>query len=421
MSADECNILDSIFQTFNLNRNGTSCCNWRKVECSSGRVTALDLSGNQLSGSIPAELGKLPNLRYLYLENNQLSGSIPADLGKLSNLEVLYLSYNQLSGPIPADLGKLPNLQRLHLYNNQLSGPIPAELGKLSNLQRLDLENNQLSGSIPADLGKLSNLEVLILSRNQLSGSIPADLGKLPNLQRLILSRNQLSGSIPADLGKLSNLRELHLYNNQLSGPIASLPNVSTNCSIITSASSNSNSKLCLAPSFNKTGKCFDNLKQFSIPDCPVPIFPGPTAPPEPLATTSGLPLAAVFGIIAAVFVVTLIVFVGCFWCRRSVSQPSNNMESPANSAATMVDLSLTKPEAAMPGLQKSVESMLPSQGLVDLQPVNQSLSKDHNAIVPAGSQVRSAGVAGDETLYLGDAPGRVVKKDNESDVLYIA
>ena len=52
-----------------------------------GRVADLRLDGNQLSGPIPAELGNLDNLEYLYLRNNQLSGSIPPELGNLANLE----------------------------------------------------------------------------------------------------------------------------------------------------------------------------------------------------------------------------------------------------------------------------------------------------------------------------------------------
>ena len=51
-----------------------------------GRVTELDLRDNQLSGSIPSELGNLANLERLGLDGNQLSGSIPSELGNLDNL-----------------------------------------------------------------------------------------------------------------------------------------------------------------------------------------------------------------------------------------------------------------------------------------------------------------------------------------------
>ena len=185
-----------------------------------GRVQGLVLERNQLSGSIPSELGNLTNLQGLSLVGNQLSGSIPAELGSLTNLQWLYLGGNQLSGNIPAALGSLTNLEGLSLYTNQLSGSIPAELGSLTNLQWLDLEENQLSGSIPAALGSLTNLELLYLEENQLSGSIPAALGSLTNLERLYLEENQLSGSIPAALGNLTNLQWLDLYGNQLSGSI---------------------------------------------------------------------------------------------------------------------------------------------------------------------------------------------------------
>ena len=45
-----------------------------------GRVTQLDLNGNDLSGEIPAELGSLSNLRELELARSGLSGCVPSSL-----------------------------------------------------------------------------------------------------------------------------------------------------------------------------------------------------------------------------------------------------------------------------------------------------------------------------------------------------
>ena len=47
------------------------------------------LGRNQLSGTIPAELGNLTRLISLGLENNQLSGTIPAEIGNLTSLFAL--------------------------------------------------------------------------------------------------------------------------------------------------------------------------------------------------------------------------------------------------------------------------------------------------------------------------------------------
>ena len=58
----------------------------------SGRVIELNLSHNQLSGTIPSELGNLTNLVWLNLSNSELSGTIPSELGNLTNLEGLALS-----------------------------------------------------------------------------------------------------------------------------------------------------------------------------------------------------------------------------------------------------------------------------------------------------------------------------------------
>ena len=195
-------------------------CSWHAVACDSGHVTSLDLTFNQLSGNIPAELGDLTSLTWLTLDGNELSGDIPAELGNLSNLRYLILGDNELSGGIPPQLGNLSDLSQLRVPGNKLSGSIPVELGNLSNLIWLGLNTNQLSGSIPPELGNLSNLQILQLQSNQLSGIIPAELGNLSSSNLLWLGSNQLSGSIPAELGNLSNLDELRLDRNQLSGSI---------------------------------------------------------------------------------------------------------------------------------------------------------------------------------------------------------
>ena len=51
----------------------------------------LSLHYQELTGSIPPEIGCLTNLTYLRLDNNQLTGSIPVEIGNLTNLKGLFL------------------------------------------------------------------------------------------------------------------------------------------------------------------------------------------------------------------------------------------------------------------------------------------------------------------------------------------
>ena len=133
-------------------------CSWFGVTCSDGRVIQLSLHRNNLSGTIPAELGGLSALRSLDLSFNGLSGTIPAELGGLSAFRSLDLSFNDLSGTIPVELGSLDSLTTLGLSYNGLSGSIPADLGDLMALHTLRLSFNNLSGPIPAELGNLTAL-----------------------------------------------------------------------------------------------------------------------------------------------------------------------------------------------------------------------------------------------------------------------
>ncbi len=187
---------------------------------SDGRVVALELSGNNLSGPFPPEVGDLDQLRELDLVFNRLTGPIPPRLGGLTNLSALDIGSNQLTGPIPPELGNLANLSRLRAGRNRLTGPIPPELGSLAGLNYLELLGNRLTGPIPPELGNLSDLSVLYLGWDGLTGPIPSELGNLSNLSFLYLGWSDLTGPIPAELGNLSNLSVLYLGGNDLTGPI---------------------------------------------------------------------------------------------------------------------------------------------------------------------------------------------------------
>ncbi|KAG7960898.1 hypothetical protein I3843_10G150500 [Carya illinoinensis] len=88
--------------------------------------TSIDVSGNNLEGTIPEGFGGLSSLYLLNLSHNALSGQIPKSLANLTQLESLDLSSNKLIGEIPMQLAEgLIFLSFLDLSFNQLVGQIP--------------------------------------------------------------------------------------------------------------------------------------------------------------------------------------------------------------------------------------------------------------------------------------------------------
>lgn len=92
---------------------------------------------------------------------------VPMDIFSLVETEELNLSGNNLEGSLPAEVRHLENLKILNLSNNKFTG-VPAEIGQLKKLEVLDLSNNSLTG-LPYELANLSNLKTLNLSGNNYS------------------------------------------------------------------------------------------------------------------------------------------------------------------------------------------------------------------------------------------------------------
>ena len=205
---------------FSATPNEAELDQWYGISMREGWLYAMELSHNNLTQSIPADLSALSEVQVFDVSGNLLSGAIPTGIGRLSELRRLHLGGNRLSGTIPSELSNLHRLERLDLFENALSGQIPSSIGDLITLRTLNLEANFLSGSIPPELGNLSRLEFLGLRENSLSGMIPTEISHLSRLSNIDLAENNLSGSIPPEFGNLSELEWLILRENSLSGVI---------------------------------------------------------------------------------------------------------------------------------------------------------------------------------------------------------
>ncbi|XP_059644776.1 receptor like protein 22-like [Cornus florida] len=161
-----------------------------------------NISNNQLTGEIPPLICNVTSLYALDLSCNNLSGSIPQCLGSFSDsLSLLNLQSNNLSGPIPQIYNDGSQLVMLELSQNQLQGPVPRSLANCTLLQLLNLGDNQINDTFPFWLGNLSELQVLILRFNRFHGAIqnPESNFAFPKLCVIDLAHNGFTGKLPSD------------------------------------------------------------------------------------------------------------------------------------------------------------------------------------------------------------------------------
>ncbi|KAI4333507.1 hypothetical protein L6164_018301 [Bauhinia variegata] len=207
-------------------------------------VVRIVLKGQNLQGTLPPELVRLPYLQEFSLIANRITGPIPAEIANISTLRSFVVEFNQLSGMLPPALGNLMQLQRLFLTSNNFTGEIPATFAKLTALQDFRIVDNQFSGSIPDFIQNWTSLTKLVIQGSSLSGPIPSGVSfltqmkdlrisdlsgpastfpqviNLTNLKTLILRSCNIYGTLPEYLGAMTNIKVLDLSFNNLSGPI---------------------------------------------------------------------------------------------------------------------------------------------------------------------------------------------------------
>ena len=212
----------------------------------------LQMEENKLSERIPTWIGeRMSSLIVLSLRSNKFHGNIGLQICLLVHIQLLDLSNNNISGTIPRCLNNLTAMA--HKVSNYLDNsyiiwngtvfrlidiltPTKAgeslttivgwkgnvyEYGKnFGEMRNIDLANNKLTGKIPEEISSLIKLKALNLLRNMLTGMIPQNFGQLEQLESLDLSRNRFSGPLPACMAALHYLGFLNLSYNEFSGRI---------------------------------------------------------------------------------------------------------------------------------------------------------------------------------------------------------
>lgn len=80
-----------------------------------------------------------------WIGNNSLSGPLPS-FAAASALEKLDVSGNSMSGNLPASISNADSLVTLNLAQNNFLGLIPAEIGSIASLNFFFARDNQLTG-----------------------------------------------------------------------------------------------------------------------------------------------------------------------------------------------------------------------------------------------------------------------------------
>jgi len=201
-------ILCILYQATNgdfwINRNNwmdveRSECEWHGIACDDNEliIEEIDLSGNNITGPLPYEIGSLSNLKSLNIASNALRGTIPERLFDV-----------------------MTELKELRAYDNTMSGTLPT-VWNTSDLIELDLAGNLWTGVIPQELWDLTSLKTLFLNHCNLTGPLPSSSRNV-KMHRLWLHSNSLTGSIPPNFGwNWTKLYSIKLNDNSLTGGIS--------------------------------------------------------------------------------------------------------------------------------------------------------------------------------------------------------
>ncbi|KEH25981.1 disease resistance family protein/LRR protein, putative [Medicago truncatula] len=208
------------------------------------KLKSLDMSNNRFSGELQVTIHHLSicarySLQQLDLSGNQINGTLP-DLSIFSSLEIFDISENRLNGKIFEDIRFPTTLRTLSMDSNSLSGVISDfHFSGMSMLEELSLSSNSLAMRFPQNWVPPFQLDTIGLRSCKLGPTFPNWIQTQKHIQNLDISNAGISDNVPewfwAKLS-LKECRSINISNNNLKGLIPNLQ-VKNYCSILSLSS----------------------------------------------------------------------------------------------------------------------------------------------------------------------------------------
>lgn len=231
---------------------GSNVCDWTGIECNGdGRIVGMLLPENDLTGTLPNELGLfdfletidfssnliymdednhgtwtfLTSLKELIMDDNYVlsESGIPLEFAGMESIEKISLSFNLLQGSFDEEVFlSMPTLIHFEAESNYIRGELPSSLLTMPNLTYIYLRRNSLTQAL-GDIflsGNLPSLFAIWLDGNAITGQIPSTIGEFTGIASMSITDAGLTGPLPTEMANLVELQRLWLYNNELSGPI---------------------------------------------------------------------------------------------------------------------------------------------------------------------------------------------------------
>lgn len=142
----------------------------------------------------------LQSIQLLAMTDCGLTGPIPSWLGGLETLTALELSGNALTGPLP-NVSNTSMLMAITIRNNQISGSLAPLRNISATLTHLDISDNKIGGAVPGWLANRSGeMGRLAAKGNHLSCNLPGDTAISDGGALDLLDGNLFGCPVPADV-----------------------------------------------------------------------------------------------------------------------------------------------------------------------------------------------------------------------------
>ena len=242
VSVDECQALVDLYDStdgqnwfVNTNRDtDTDVCTWYGITCmniwNQDRVIWIDLSSNNLVGTLPAVLSDLTELQRFILDFNDLWGTLSSDRSAWTHIHTFSLKGMNNNSNLPLVGWSLPSswsarwntIKDFTITDNRINGPLPTAWSNWSVIEEFNVWGNQLNWQLPVQFSsRWPTIKKFSVNNNQFVWPLPTAWSNWSVIEDFNISFNPLNAQLPSAWWTWwGTIKEFMATNSQLQGTL---------------------------------------------------------------------------------------------------------------------------------------------------------------------------------------------------------